>query len=180
VRFFKNPWVRLVLLLLVVAALCYSPTREFLKVTGMLGVPAVLLAGFMHKQTRYSPKWAIAVLCLIVLGGGYVYALINLPDRIEVRKIMASGSVLVQRGEYESAIAEYSKLEKLGKTEKMRAKMEEVEREKKAQRDLELAQQMIDKGDYEEARRLIKAIPPKTRAAREASALLASIPEQSR
>lgn len=176
-KFIKSPWVRLILLLLLVASLFYLPTREFLKVTGMLGIPAVFLAGFMHKQEKHSLQWRVAALCLVALGGTYLYLMVHLPERIEVRRIIASGSVLIQQGQYDRAIAEYSKLEKLGKTEKMQTKIEDAEREKKAQRDLELAKQMVNNGDYDEARKLIEAIPRKTRAGGEAARLLESIPD---
>lgn len=176
-KFLKSPWIRLMLLIVLVASLFYLPTREFLKVTGMLGIPAVFLAGFMHKQKKHSVKWGMAALCLVALGGVYVYSLVNLPERIEVRRIIAAGSVLIQQGQYDRAIAEYSKLDKLGKAEKMQTKIEDVEREKKAQRDLELAKQMVKSGDYEEARKLIEAIPRKTRAGGEAARLLKSIPD---
>lgn len=176
-KFLKSPWIRLMLLVILVASLLYLPTREFLKITGMLGIPVVFLAGFMHKQKKHSLKWGAAALCLVALGGIYLYLMVHLPERIEVRRIIAAGSVLVQEGQYDRAIAEYRKLEKLGKIEKLQAKIEDVEREKKAQRDLELAKQMITAGDYDEARKLIETIPRKTRAGGDAARLLKSIPD---
>lgn len=176
-KYLKKPWVKLTILVLLIASLFYLPTREFLKITGILGMPFVFVAGFMNKQTKRSLKWNMAALCLVVLGGGYVYSMIQLPERIEIRRITAHGSVLIQEGQYDSAIAEYSKLEKLGKTDKMKAKIEDAERAKKGQRDIELARQLIKKGDYDEARKLIEAIPRKTNAASEAAKILKSIPD---
>lgn len=171
-KFFKNPWVRLAILALIIASLLYLPTREFLKVTFILGMPFVFLAGFMHKQAKRSPQWVIAAILLAAVGATYIYALVQLPERIQVRRIVAAGSTLVQEGKYDKAIAEYSKLELIGKSDKMKAKIEEVEREKKGQRDLELARQLIKQGDLEEARKLLETIPPKTRAAQEAVKML--------
>ncbi|HEX3011587.1 MAG TPA: hypothetical protein VHQ70_06030 [Syntrophomonadaceae bacterium] len=179
-KYFKSPWLRLTILLLLIASLFYLPTREFLKITFMLGIPFVFIAGFAHKQKQHSPKRTIAVVLLAAVAGVYVYSVCQLPQRIEIRRIIANGSVLVQEGKYDNAIAEYTKLEKLGQKEKMQAKIEDVEREKKGERDLELAGQLIKKGDYEEACRLIEAIPHNTRAAREAVRMLESIPDNNK
>jgi ATP-dependent DNA ligase len=103
--------------------------------------------------------------------------MVRLPQRVEIRRIIANANVLIQEGQYDRDIAEYSKLERLGKEDKMQAKIEEVEKEKRGQRDLQLVQQLIKNGDYTEARKLIKAIPAKTRAAVEAATILKSIPD---
>ncbi len=179
-KFLKNPWVRVIFIILLAASLLYMPTREFLKITCLLGILAVFLAAFMRKQDKRSRKWMIAALGLVVLSGTYLYFLTQLPERIEVRRIMATGSALTRQGQYDRAMAEYSKLEKLGAKNKMQAKLDEVEIEKKAQRDLELAKQMVKNGDYSEARKLINTIPRQTKAAEEAARILVSISDSNK
>ncbi|MGI5921922.1 MAG: hypothetical protein ACOX6I_09335 [Syntrophomonadaceae bacterium] len=173
-----KPVVRIILVLVAIAMLFYLPTREFLKVTCITGVPVFFLFLFLGKQRRYSIKWTSGIAALLVFLGGYVYLLTGLPERIEVRRITADGNMLTANGQYDAAIAEYRKLEKLGMKDKMEDKVEEVEREKNAHRDIELARQLIKVQDYKEARKMLEAIPQNTWAYRDAARLLKSIPEE--
>jgi tetratricopeptide (TPR) repeat protein len=161
-----------------IAMLLYLPTREFLKITCITGVPVVFLILFLGKQIRYSITWIAAMILLLAFLGGYGYLLISLPERIEVRRITTEGSMLVAEGKYDAAIAEYRKLDKLGKKDKMDDKVAEVEREKNAHRDVELARQLVKVKDYQEARKLLEAIPRTTWAYRDAAKLLKSIPTE--
>lgn len=174
----KKPSARIALAALIIAMLLYLPTREFLKITSIMGVPLVFLMIFMGKQRRYSFSWIAAIMVLFILLGGYGYMLFHLPDKIEVRRITTQGMTLVANGKYDAAIAEYRKLEKLHRHEQMVAKVEEVEIEKRAHRDIALAQQLIKAGDYEEARKMLEAIPERTWAAKDAANLLKSIMEK--
>jgi tetratricopeptide (TPR) repeat protein len=172
----KKPFIRINLVLAGIALMVYLPTREFLKITCLMGVPVVFLFLFLGKQIRYSITWIAAMILLLAFLGGYGYLLVKLPERIEVRRITTAGSMLIAQGKYDAAIAEYRKLEKLGKTDKMDEKVEEVEREKRADRDVELARQLVKVKDYQEARKLLENIPKTTHSYRDASKLLKSIP----
>lgn len=174
---FKTPLLRVLVVAVVIAMLVYMPTREFLKTTFMLGIPFIFLLGFMVKQPRNSIRWVILAVLVLSVVGGYVYMLTQLPERIEVRRIITEGSGLVAEGKYDAAIAEYRKLEKLDNKIKMAEKIEEVEKEKRAHRDVQLAQQLIKAGDNQEARKMLKAIPGDTRAAGEAKQILKTLPD---
>jgi hypothetical protein len=176
---FNKPIIRITIVLVGIAMLIYLPTREFLKITCMTGVPVVFLILYLGKQIRYSFTWVSAMILLLAFLGGYGYLLVNLPERVEVRRITVEGRDLVEAGKYDAAIAEYRKLEKLGKTDEMNDKIQEVEREKSAHRDVELAKQLVKVKDYQEARKLLENIPTKTPVAyRDAGKLLKSIPAQ--
>lgn len=171
----RNPYIRVPLVILAGVMLYFLPTREFLKLTFILGVPFTFLMGFMLKKPRYSWGWNVCAAGLLVLLGIYGYFLIHLPERIQVREIVTSGAALVANGQYDEAIARYEKLESLGKPEEMKQKITEAQTEKEAHLQLERARQEIDSGNYEEARKIIGELPPKSRAAQEAKPLLKSI-----
>lgn len=171
----RNPYIRVPLVILAGVMLYFMPTREFLKLTVLLGTPFIFLLGFMLKKSRYSLVWNICAISLVVLLGVYGYYLIHLPERIQVREIVTSGAALVANGQYDEAIAKFEKLGSLGKPEEMKEKIMEAQTEKDAHQQLENARQQIDAGNKEEARKIIEDIPPKTRAAQEAKQLLKSI-----
>lgn len=98
--------------------------------------------------------------------------LTDLPERIETRKIISEGAVLVAEGKYDQAISLYRELEKIGRTEKMQDKIAEAQKEKKAALILNEAKSLLQKGNKEEALQKITSIPEGTRAAREAHKLL--------
>jgi hypothetical protein len=151
------------------------PTREFLKLTFLLGIPFIFIMGFMVRKTRYSSGWNICAVGLLILLGVYGYNLIHLPERIQVRAIITSGAALVANGQYDEAIAKYEQLESLGKPEEMKEKIMGAQTEKDAHLQLEKARQQIDTGNIEEAREIMEELPPNTRAAQEAKQLLKSI-----
>lgn len=171
----KNPFIRVPLVILAVVMLYFMPTREFLKLTFLLGIPFIFLLGLMIKQPRGSWKWYICSVGLLGILGVYGYYLVHLPERIQVREIITSGAALVANGQYDEAIAGYEQLEKLGKPEQMKEKIQEAQAEKEAHQQLEAARQQIESGNNEEAREILEGIPPATRAGQEARKLLKSL-----
>jgi hypothetical protein len=170
-----KPYLRLLLIITVVVMLYFIPTREFLKTTFMLGMPFVFILGFMVRRPRYSLSWSICALGLLLVLGAYAYNLIHLPERIEVKKIISSGAALVAEGHYDAAIEKFADLEKLGKPEQMKEKINEARTEKEAHQQLEMARQFIEAGKKDEAKGIIDALPANTRAARESRSLRKSL-----
>lgn len=171
----RNPYIRVPLVIGIAIMLYFMPTREFLKLTFLLGIPFIFLMGFMVKKPRYSLGWIVCAAGLVFLLGVYGYYLIHLPERIQVREIVTSGATLVANGQYDEAIAKFEKLESLGKSEEMKEKIMEAQTEKEAHLQLEKARQQIEVGNQEEARKIMEELPPNTRAAQEAKQLLKSI-----
>lgn len=170
-----KPYMRLLLIIIVGLMLYFVPTREFLKTTFMLGMPFVFILGFMVRKPRYSLVWSTCALGLLVVLGAYTYNLIHLPERVQVREIISSGAALVAEGQYDAAIEKFAGLEKLGKPEQMKEKISEAQTEKEAHQKLETARQLIEVGKKDEAKRIIEALPPNTRAAQESRNLLKSL-----
>lgn len=170
-----NPLFRLTVIAAAVAALLYMPTREFLKITFMLGIPFILLLGFNRRQQRWGFKWCLSALLLLAVTGAYGYLLIQLPERIEVRRIVSEGGALVAEGHYDQAIEEYRKLGELGREDKMQEKIAQAEEEKQAALSLEKAKQLLLQGDKEEAVQVLESIPKHTRAGQKAVKLIDTI-----
>lgn len=174
-KLLNNPAIRLLLLAAGVAALFYMPTREFLKLTFMFGIPFVFVRVFMMKQKERGALWWISLIILMFVAGSYAYMLANLPERIEIRRIVSEGGALVAEGKYTEAIAEYSKLQELDREDKMKEKIALAEYEQKAALDLQTARQLLDQGYTKEARQILEDIPGNTRAGREARKLMDTI-----
>lgn len=168
----RQPLIKLLLILLLIAGVFYMPTREFLKITFILGIPFIFTLGFMVRQSRYSSGWIISLMLLIAIVGGYGYMLTNLPDRIETRRIISEAGALVAEGKYDQAIELYKQLEALGKTEQMQEKIELAQLEQQAAIDLNQARILIEQGKESEAIKLLKQIPKNTRSGYEANKLL--------
>lgn len=171
----RNPYIRVPLAMAFLIMLYFRPTREFLKTTFMLGIPFIFLLGYMVKQPRNSWRWKISALGIILVLGLYGYELVHLPARIQVRTIITNGAGLVAEGKYDEAIAGYQQLGELGETATMEKKIAGAELEKDAHLQLEYARELIDQGNMGEARKIIEALPPGTRAAHEAGALLKNL-----
>lgn len=167
----KQIALRWVILLVGVAMLFFLPTREFLKVTFMLGVPFVFVLGFMVKQPRNSVPYVAALVLLVVIGTGYAYLLYTLPQRIEVRRIVMEGSELQGEGRYQEAIQRYRDLESLGRTEDMKEHIAQAEKEAYAAQLLSQAEQLQQSGQSQQAVDLLNTIPAGTRAANQAGKL---------
>jgi sensor histidine kinase YesM len=152
--------------------LAWLPTREFLKITFMLGIPFIFALAIMARRKRYSLSWILSLLLMLVIVGAYVYLLTDLPDRIQTRRIITQGASLVAQGKYDQAISEYRKLAPLGHRDKMNEKIAVAEKEKKAEQQLKQAKSLLQQGRTEEARATIKTIDSSTRAGIEAQKLL--------
>ncbi len=170
-----KPYLRLLLIIVIGIMLYFVPTREFLKLTFMLGMPFVLLMGLMVKRPRYSLVWNAGALGLLGVLVLYGYYLIHLPERVQVREIISSGATLVAEGHYDAAIEKYAGLEKLGKAAQMEEKIQEAQLEKEAYLQLETARQLIEAGNKDEAKRIIEALPANTRAYHESRDLWKSL-----
>ncbi len=160
---------------LVIAMLFYMPTREFLKITFMLGIPFIFLLGYMIRQKKYSPMWIVSLIVIISMIGAYGYLLTQLPERIETRSIITEGGVLVAEERYDEAIEKYRQLEPIGQKSKMNEKIKEAEKEKEASVLLNQATELIKIGDKVQAKKILDSIPAGTRASREAGKLKKSI-----
>lgn len=170
----RSPFIRLLIVFIMVLIVVYMPAREFFKITFMVGIPFIFILGFMVKKSKYSVPWILSLLGLILILGGYGYLLTGLPDRIEVRSIISGGAALVAEGKYDAAIKEYKQLENLGRKDKMEKAIVKAENEKKGSELLNQAGNLIKAGKVEQARKVISTIPADTRAAREAKKLYES------
>jgi len=168
----KGPYIRVGLVVLVVALLAWMPTREFLKLTFMVGIPFIFILGFMIKKEIYSVPWMISLVLLIGIVVGYGYLLTDLPERIEARRIISQGSALMAEGKYDQAIKEYRRLEALDRSGKMKEKIAAAQKEKEASQALNQGKALIKAGKPEQARKILEAIPKDTRAGGEAEDLL--------
>lgn len=167
----RNPYIRVPIAIAVVAMLFFTATREFLKLTFMLGIPFVFVMAFMVRQRQKSLAWSLSALVLVALIGVYGYFLIHLPQRIEIRQITTNGASLVAEGKYDEAIELYEGLGPLGKPDKMSALIAEAQTEKEAHQQLEKARQLAAEGNKAGAMEILNALPPATRAFQEAKDL---------
>ncbi|MEQ8202093.1 MAG: hypothetical protein ABRQ24_11810 [Syntrophomonadaceae bacterium] len=168
----RNPYIRVPLAIAFITMLFFMPTREFLKVTFILGIPFVFILGYMVKRPRYSWSWNLAALLLLAITGLYVYSLVHLPERIQIHRIVSEGAGLVAEGRFDEAIAEYEKLDELGQSERMQEEIAETQKEKDAHQQLVQAKELIDSGSREEARQILETIPVGTRAGQEAKKIM--------
>lgn len=171
----KAPFIRLLIAGIIVAMIFSLPLREFLKTTFLLGIPFVFVLGMMVKKRKYSLAWNLSLVVLVVIVGFYGYLLTNLPERIETREIIRTGSGLIAECKYDQAITEFKKLEALGKMEKMEKKIEEARTEQKGAQLLDQARELIEQGEDVQAIKVLESIPPGTRASREAVKLSKSL-----
>lgn len=171
----QNPFIRLPVFIVFIAALLYMPTREFLKITFMMGIPFILLLGFNMRQQRWGFKWCLSACLLLVVAGAYGYLLTDLPERTEIRRIISVGAALEAEGNYDQALKEYSKLGDLGRFDKMRDKSAQAEEEKQAALSLEKGKELLEKGADAEAMKVLESIPGHTRAGQKAGKIIAAI-----
>lgn len=161
----RSRLIKIILVPVCLAMLFFPSTREFLKITFFMGIPFLLFYSFMGKQRRYSILWIVSGILVLGVLIAYGYLIIHLPERIAAREIISEGGALVAEGKYDAAIEKYQQLEAFGQSQKMEEKIATARLEKKAQQQLDLAQQKFTAGDKEAAREIIKKIPPSTRAA---------------
>lgn len=173
----RGPIIRLFILVLIIGMFFSMPLREYIKITAFFGVPFILLLGFMLKKKRFSIPWLISAVLILLTVVGYGFMLSTLPDRIEVKNIMKTGTTLEGQGNYKAAIEEYKKLEQYGKIVKMNERIANAEKELKGQEIIKEANELIAKGDIVKAQELLKTVPPNTKAAKEAYTLLKQLEE---
>lgn len=164
----RNPYIRVPIAIAIIVMLFFLPTREFLKMTFILGIPFIFVLGYMIKQPRYSWSWNLCAVILLAVTGIYVYGLIHLPERVEVHYIVANGAGLVAEGKYDEAIALYERLDDLGQPDRMVKEIDKAQHEKEAHLQLDQAQDLIANGQVEEARQVLDGIATDTRAGIEA------------
>lgn len=174
----RAPFIRLGIAAAAIILLLYLPTREFLKMTFILGIPFVLFLALMRRNVKYSFLWFVSVLLLLGVTGLYIYSLTTLPDRIETRKILMNGESLLADGKYDEAIEQYRQLEQTGETNKMNDKIARVVEEKNAEASVETARQLMAEGQYDAAQDILQGVPADTRAAQQAVKLMREIKQK--
>lgn len=162
-------------ILVLIAALFSLPVREFLKLTFIMGIPFIFLLGFMVKKKKYSVIWIISLILLLAIGAFYIKTLTQLPERIETRRIVSEGGVLVAEGRYDEAISEYRKLGMLGNQQDMEEKIAWAETEQSAAFKLQELRKFIKEGKEAEAKKVLESIPKNTRAYQEAKKIIKNI-----
>ncbi|WP_054692169.1 hypothetical protein [Syntrophomonas palmitatica] len=93
----RSGLIRVLLLAVCIGMLAWMPTREFLKITFMIGIPFVFALGFMVRRKPYSLAWIVSLFVMLAAAGLYVYLLTDLPERIETRRIITQGGTLVPK-----------------------------------------------------------------------------------
>lgn len=171
----KAPFIRVGLFIVIVIMLIYMPTREFLKMTFMMAVPAVFVLIFMKNKRRFSIAWIAGIILLVCIGGGYIYMLKGLPQQIATHRIVIDGTALLSEGKYELAFNKFSELEEYGETKTMNEKLDMVNKEKQADNILKEAEKLLTAGEYESATILLESVPSGTRAHQKAADLLKSL-----
>ena len=165
-------------LCLFVGLLAYHPTREWVKATALLGMPALVVWGYRRRFSRFSLPWVLLSVVLVGLFVGYVFMLKGLPEKVAVKDILQKGDVLLAQREFDKAIATYQELAKYGQKAKMERKISEVKRQKEYQHQFEEAARLVEQGRYQEAKKKLMAIPPQAMVYREALKLLEKIDKQ--
>lgn len=139
----------------VLVALFYFPTtREVLKITVLLGMPALVIWSYWRRLKRNSLSWWALLVVMVGLAVLYGFLMQDLPGKVAVKQISEQGGVYLSQGEYHKAIDKYRELGKYGKENKMRDKINGV-----YEAEYSKASELADKGRYGEARRLLKEIP---------------------
>lgn len=166
------PWLRLLVVFALFAMLFFVPTREFLKLTFMLGIPLLLGLVLMRRQPRRNILWAVGLALSLAVFGFYLYSLTDLPQRVAVRYVVMEGASLKADGRYDEAIAVYNELYDLDRASKADREIAHCEAEKAAQQGLERVSALLEAGDAEAARAVIQDLPEGTRAQVEAQRML--------
>lgn len=166
----RGPFIRVGLFIIAAAMLLYMPTREFLKLTFMLGIPFIFVLVFMKKVRKFSPIWFVLLLMLIGVSTGYVYRLMDLPQHIAVRQIVIDGGTLMAAEKYDEAVAVYRQLEAYD-IDEMNEKIQKAENDKKAMEQVKKAKQFKEAGQIPEAIKALNDVPEGTRYSSEASSL---------
>lgn len=148
-----------VALLLVVPAFVYTPTREFVKTTVLLGMPALVVWSYRRRFIRFSWTWWVSSLILLALAVGYGFMITGLPEKLAIKSIEREAGIYLTQGQYDRAIEKYREMERYDRQDRMERKIKEAEKQKGYDARYRQAQRMANQGNYEEARRLLSTIP---------------------
>lgn len=155
--------------------MAYHPTRELVKATVLIGMPALLIGSYWRRLPRYSWGWWSL---LVVLGGllvGYGFMLQGLPEKVAVKEIVQQGDVYLADGQYDKAIETYRELGRYQKQDKMERKIKEALIQKGYAADYEKALALVKEHRYNEAQRILRTIPRQAVIYSHASDLLKDI-----
>ncbi|NLW44723.1 MAG: hypothetical protein GXY92_06020 [Syntrophomonadaceae bacterium] len=158
-NYFLRRLLVVIILLGIVALFFYGPTREFVKTTVLLGMPALVVWSYRRRFIRFSWTWWVSTIILLTLIAGYVFMLLGLPERIAVKSIEREAGIYLVQGKYDQAIEKYRELERYDRKDRMERKIAEVERQKAYHAAYQQARQMVIDGNYTEARRILGEIP---------------------
>lgn len=158
-NYFLRRLLVVLILLGIVALFFYGPTREFVKTTVLLGMPALVVWSYRRRFIRFSWTWWASTIILLALIAGYVFMLLGLPERIAVKRIEREAGIYLVQGKYDQAIEKYRELERYDREDRMKRKIAEVERQKEYEASYQQARQMVIEGNYTEARRILEEIP---------------------
>ncbi|MGI6549720.1 MAG: hypothetical protein ACOX4Q_06725 [Syntrophomonadales bacterium] len=143
----------------VVALFVYAPTREFVKTTVLLGMPALVVWSYQRRFIRFSWTWWISSLILLALAVGYGFMLLGMPEKLAVKSIEREAGIYLTQGQYDRAIDKYREMERYDRKDRMERKIKEAEKQKGYDASYRQALKMANEGNYVEARRLLNTIP---------------------
>ncbi len=146
-------------IVLIIALFIYDPTREFIKITALIGMPALVIWAYQKRFERLSVPWILCALVLVGLAVGYGFMLQDLPDKVGWRGAQRQGDVYLSAGQYDRAISQYKEMAKYGKEAKAEGKIREALEQKKFDKRYREAKQLAAENKYAEARRLLEGIP---------------------
>lgn len=146
-------------LVAVVALFVYAPTREFIKTTVLLGMPALVVWAYRRRFRKFSWTWWVSSVIILALIAGYGFMLLGLPEKIAVKSIEREAGIYLTQGQYDRAIEKYREMERYDRKDRMQRKVAEAEQQKGYDSSYKLARRMAVEGKYSEARRLLKEIP---------------------
>jgi len=147
-------------LIAVLAMLAFAPTREFIKTTVLLGMPALVVWSYRRRFIKYTWTWWISSLLLLVLAVGYGFMLVGLPEKVAVRNIERQAGLYLTQGQYDRAIEKYREMERYGQEARMERKIKEARRQKGFDASYRRAEELVREGNYDEAKILLNGIPP--------------------
>ncbi len=166
------PLLRVGGLIVLILMLLHLPTREFLKVTFILGIPFVFALAFLKKSSKYSLRWFAALVLILLVVGGYLYMLNGLPERIALHQIEIDGAVLLTEGKFDEAWDKFSEMEPYVNDETLNKKLAQVEKEREAFLKVEKAQELMEAGEGEQAQEILESVPSDSMAKQEAARML--------
>ena len=142
-----------------VALFVYAPTREFIKTTVLLGMPALVVWSYRRRFVKFSWTWWVSSLILLALVAGYGFMILGLPEKLAVKSIEREAGVYLTQGQYDLAIDKYREMDRYDRKARMQHKIREAQKQKGYATSYEQARRMANEGNYTEARRILSSIP---------------------